>query len=118
MTDFLYPTTFTERNKIMGFVRTPNYHVFCNLNKDKICDVMNIILIKFCKVSVCGYNKENDEYFGKIIKKNICELYFTILVVNTGENKSTILIKISNGNKTNVNELLENIIDGVRLYED
>jgi hypothetical protein len=118
MTDFLYQTTFTERNKIMSFVRTPNYKVYCNINKNEICDVMNIILIKFCKVSVCGYNKENDEYFGKKIKNNICELYFTILVVNTGEKKSTILIKISNGNKTNINELLENIIDGVRLYED
>ena len=117
MTDFLYPMTFAERNKIMEFVRTPNYNVYCNINKKEICDVMNIILIRFCKVNVCGYNKENDEYFGKKIKNNICELYFTILVVDSGENKSTILIKISNGNKTNVNELLENIIDALRLYE-
>ena len=117
MTDFLYPMTFAERNKIMGFVRTPNYNVYCNINKKEICDVMNIILIRFCKVNVCGYNKENDEYFGKKIKNNICELYFTILVVDSGENKSTILIKISNGNKTNVKELLENIIDALRLYE-
>jgi hypothetical protein len=117
MTDLLYPTTFTERNKIMGFVRTPNYQVFCDINKNEICDVMNIILIRFCKVNVCGYNKENDEYFGKKIKNNICELYFTILVVDSGENKSNILIKISNGNKTNVIELLENIIGALKLYE-
>lgn len=118
MTDFLYPMTFAERNKIMTFVRTPNYNVYCNINKNEICDVMNIILARFCKVSVCGYNKENDEYFGKKIKNNICELYFTILVIDSGENKSTILIKINNGNKSNINQLLKNIIEAIRLYED
>jgi hypothetical protein len=55
----------------MGFVRTPNYQVFCNINKNEICDVMNIILIKFCKVSVCGYNKENDEKALRELEDNI-----------------------------------------------
>ena len=96
MTDFLYQTTFTKRyqGKNLNLTRSLIYPVYCNANKDKILDIMNIMLVKYCRVDVCGYNKEINEYWGKKIKKNICELHFSISIIDNEPNKSTVLIQM------------------------
>ena len=118
MTDFLYPMTFKERTQIKNLGRSLIYPVYCNANKDKILDIMNIMLVKYCRVDVCGYNKEINEYWGKKIKKNICELHFTISIMETQPNKSTVLIKVNVGSNENIETLLENVIDAIRSCEE
>ena len=122
MTDFLYPMTFTKRfqskNLKLNLNRSLIYPVYCNANKDKIIDIMNIMLVKYCRVDVCGYNKEINEYWGKKIKKNICELHFSISIMETQPNKSTVLIKVNVGSNETIETLLENVIDAIRSCED
>ena len=122
MTDFLYPMTFTKRfqskNLKLNLNRSLIYPVYCNANKDKIIDIMNIMLVKYCRVDVCGYNKESNEYWGKKIKKGICELHFTISIMDNEPNKSTVLITVNVGSNETIETLLENVIDAIRSCED
>ena len=76
---------------------------------------MNIILVDYCKVNVCGYNKSDDEYWGKKFKKNVCELQFQISVKNLGENISTVVITPIIGGQKNINDLCKTVNGVVRL---
>jgi hypothetical protein len=120
MPSTLYSATITKRNmkKFMESRKVQNYFIYCNLDKDKMCYIMNTILVKYCKVDICGYNKENDEYWAKIIKNNVCNLYFNISVTNSGVNKSKLEIKVNEGGIKNIEYLIENFIDNIRLYEE
>lgn len=116
----MYSTTVTKRKmkKIMESRKIENYLVYSNLDKNKMCYIMNSILVNYCKVDICGYNKENDEYWAKIIKNNVCNLHFNITVIDSGVNKSTLEIKLNVGSSKNIEVLIENIIDNIKLYED
>jgi hypothetical protein len=91
------------------------YVINCDIDSSKICDIMNIILVDYCKVNVCGYNKSDDEYWGKKIKKNVCELQFQISVKNLGENISTVVITPIIGAQKNINELCKTVKEIIRL---
>lgn len=101
---------------------TPSRHVKqhiieCDVDATKICDIMNIIMVKHCKVSVCGYNTSDDEYWGKKFNKNVCELEFQIAVKNMGYNNSKVVIKTTIGTPKIITELCNSIIAIVRLCE-
>ena len=64
----------------------------CDIDSTKICDIMNIIMVKHCNVSVCGYNKLDDVYWGKKCNRGVCELDFQIVVKNLGHNNSNVVI--------------------------
>ena len=93
----------------------PQYVINCDIESSKICDIMNIILVDYCKVNVCGYNKSDDEYWGKKINKNVCELQFQISVKNLGENISTVVITPIIGGQKNINDLCKTVNEVVRL---
>lgn len=120
MPSSLYSATISKRKmkKLMESRKNENYVVYSNLDKDKMCYIMNTILVKYCKVDICGYNKENDEYWAKIIKNNVCNLHFNIKVIDAGVSKSTLEIKANVDSSKNMEFLIENIIDIVRLYEE
>ena len=87
------------------------------LNSADVCDIMNIILSKHCKLNVIGYNKSEDEYWGKQIKQNYCDLYFKLSVKNTGENNCSVIIIPTVGTEKKINELCKSITDVIRVCE-
>ena len=102
-----------------GFTRSKyaRQHIIqCDIDSSKICDIMNIIMVKHCKVNVCGYNKLDDVYWGKKYNKNVCELDFQIAVKNMGENNSVVVITTV-GEQKNVKNFCKTVKEIVRLCE-
>lgn len=94
-----------------GFTRSKyarQHVIHCDIDSSKICDIMNIIMMKHCKVSVCGYNKLDDVYWGKKCSRGVCELEFQIVVKNLGHNNSNVVIKTV-GEEKNVTTLYKTV---------
>ena len=103
-----------------GFIQNRHlqqYVIECDIDSSKICDIMNIIMVKYCKVSVYGYNMSDDKYWGKKIDKGVCELYFQITVKNLGYNNSNVVITPSVGLQKNIDNLFKIVKEVVRLCE-
>lgn len=103
-----------------GFI--PNRHmgqyvIECDLDSSKICDIMNIIMVKYCKADVCGYNTLDDKYWGKKIEKGCCELHFQITVKNLGYNNSNVVITPTFGSHKIISELCTTIKKVIRICE-
>ncbi len=110
--------SYTTRESGFTYSRNTQQHVIeCDINATKICDIMNIIMVKHCKVSVCGYNTSDDEYWGKKYNKNVCELDFQIAVKNLGDNNSNVVIKTSIGAPKIITELCNTVKTIVRMCE-
>ena len=107
----------TKENGYAYVRHEPKYVIECDISANKICDVINVILMNYCKVDTCGYNKSDDEYWGKKNKKNICELYFHISIKNLGENNSVITIIPTIGTQQKINELCMIISEVVSVCE-
>ena len=86
----------------------------CDIDSTKICDIMNIIMVKHCNVSVCGYNKLDDVYWGKKCNRGVCELDFQIVVKNLGHNNSNVVIT-SVGEQKNVSTLYKTVKEVIRI---
>ena len=56
-----------------------NMHIICNIKKKDLNLIMDLVLYE-CKLDVFGYNKVNEEYWGKVLNK--CEF---ILYVDDGK---------------------------------
>ena len=78
---------------------------------------MNIIMVKYCKVNVCGYNTLDDKYWGKKFEKGACELYFQITVKNLGYNNSSLIIMPTFGTLKVITELCDTIKNVIRMCE-
>ena len=103
-----------------GFI--PNRHmgqyvIHCDIDSTKICDIMNIIMVKYCNVNVCGYNTLDDKYWGKKIDKEVCELYFQITVKNLGYNNSSLIIMPTFGTLKVITELCNTVKNVIRMCE-
>ena len=103
-----------------GFI--PNRHmgqyvIHCDIDSTKICDIMNIIMVKYCKVNVCGYNTLDDKYWGKKFEKGVCELYFQITVKNLGYNNSNVVITPTFGSPKIIIDLCKTVKKVIRICE-
>ncbi len=53
-----------------------------NISKKKIDEHILQLLLQSRTYNSCGYNKSNDEFWGKIVVNCVCIYYFTIKVVH------------------------------------
>ena len=120
MIGYIYPSLFNKRKtkKHIETLSVESHVIHCNIDKIRISDIMNTILINYCKVDVCGYNSETDEYWGKKFKNRFCDLHFSISILNAGSNGTTVVIKVATGSNKTVDLLLGNIMDVIKLYEE
>ena len=103
-----------------GFIQnrhTRQYVIHCDIDSSKICDIMSLIMVMYCKVDVCGYNTLDDKYWGKKIDKEVCELYFQITVKNLGYNNSSLIIMPTFGTLKVITELCDTIKNVIRMCE-
>ncbi len=103
-----------------GFIpnrHTQQYVIECDIDSSKICDIMNIIMVKYCKADVCGYNTLDDKYWGKKFEKGCCELHFQITVKNLGYNNSNVVITPTFGSHKIISQLCTTIKKVIRVCE-
>ena len=103
-----------------GFIpnrHTRQYVIHCDIDSSKICDIMSLIMVMYCKVDVCGYNMSADKYWGKKIDKDVCELYFQITVKNLGYNNSNLIITPTFGSPKIIIDLCKTVKKVIRICE-
>jgi hypothetical protein len=89
------------------------YSILSSASKNIICDIINIIFNEFCQLDVYGYNKLNDEFWGKRGAK----LYFRLELKELDKKNTTIIINPVIGDEDEVKKLLNGIKDSIELYE-
>lgn len=90
--------------------------IFCEINKDKLSQMINYIFIDFCKLSVYGYDSHIDEYWGKKFFTTREYLHFNFSINYHNEKSSVILISPISGDLIDINELVANVKESFELY--
>jgi hypothetical protein len=89
------------------------YNILSNGTLEESHEIINIILKKHCGLESYGFNKFNDEYWGK----NRDKLYFNLKIVSFDKNISLITINPIIGIKNETENLYKTIKKYVEIYE-
>jgi hypothetical protein len=90
----------------------------CNINKKKLDNMINYLLIDFCELDVYGYYKFSDEYWGKKIENDTCVLHVTLNILYNNIYSSIIKIQPIIGDKLEIYNLVNNINEAIKLYNN
>lgn len=90
--------------------------IHSNISKKQIHDLMSLIFKKCGDLQVFGYDRFRDEFWGKKIKE-ICELHFTITIVER-KNKSIISVNPYVGSNESLQVLYKKIIGIILIYDN
>lgn len=105
------------RKKMVNFQIVENTTIVYYLNKLKIDEIMQQILIDYCNATVLGYDKSEDKYWCKICNKSVCELYVKIKVTNTGNNLSEVEIIPLVGTNITIKNFIRDFDECIKLYQ-
>jgi hypothetical protein len=90
--------------------------IFCEINKDRLNQMINYIFIDFCKLSVYGYDSHIDEYWGKKMFANRSLLHFNFSINYHNDKSSVILISPISGDIIDINELVAKVKESFEFY--
>jgi hypothetical protein len=82
---------FKFENNQIKYKVLPIISINCDVDTNKLQDIIAFIFKHFCKLSIYGYNATTNEFWGKKIKKE-CILHFTLQIINNENNTSSIII--------------------------
>jgi hypothetical protein len=103
----------SNRRKI-EYRYAPSLSIMCSIEKTKLIDIMKNIFVKYCDISVFGYNVQADHLWGKKIKNGVCYLHFTLSI---NEISSNIIITPLIGSESEFLDLFCIIKDTINLYQ-
>lgn len=106
-------TMVYKKNKIIKQKIPKTLNIFCEINKYKIYEVIDIIFKDCCDLDVYGYNKLYDEYWGK---KN--DTYFKLSVVKYNNTISTISIIPIYYNEKQIKNIYNKILESINIYQN
>ena len=117
MSNSSYPmtTSFNKKDTKISLKYIPSCSINCNISKTQVDDIISTIF-NYCCVTVYGYDKSNDKYWGKKFKNQDCELYFKFSVKNDGKNNSIILIVPNIGTYKKFTFIYKMVNDVVSLH--
>lgn len=90
----------------------------CNINKKKLDNMINYLFIDFCELDIYGYHKFADEYWGKKVNNDVCILHFTFNILYNNIYSSIIKIQPIIGDKLELYNLVKNINECIKLYNE
>jgi hypothetical protein len=109
--------TFNSR-KNFAYKYIPNINIYCNINKNKLIDVIKYTFLEYCNLSVFGYNNRTDEFWAKKFKNCNYLLNFTLKIISIDYNNSFIVISPLVGNNNEIVKLVDNINKILNLYKN
>jgi hypothetical protein len=89
------------------------YNIICNSTLEESHEIINVILKKHCGLHSYGFNRINDEYWGK----NGDKLYFNLKITSFDKNISIITIHPIIGVKNEIEKLYNSVKEYVEIYE-
>jgi len=107
----------TRPHEILQYRYIEPITLCCNVNIKILNQVIISIFVKCGDLHAYGYNRSQDEYWGKKIKKTNCVLHFKLKILPASNDTSCILIEPVIGCDIEIKQLFVNIIDYIKLFE-
>ena len=95
----------------------PKISICCDIDKNKLSDIIQTSFTQKGDLSVFGYNTYSDEFWAKKIIKDEFLLHFTLTVKSIGHENSNIIITPIVGNDKEIKNLLSHIKETIYLYK-
>ena len=95
----------------------PKISICCDIDKNKLSDIIQASFTQKGDFSVFGYNTHYDEFWAKKIIKDEFLLHFTLTVKSIGYENSNIIITPIVGNDKEIKNLLSHIKETIYLYK-
>ena len=108
---------FIHSKKKTNIMFTTSFRFITNLNKDYICEYINIIMNE-TGAQTFGYQRMNDEYWGKIKINNVKNIEFTLSFQTTKHTKSTVIVvSVMSFKIIDSDKLCSKIHDTIKILE-
>ena len=109
---------FCSKLKILSKnVSNSKISICCDIDKNKLSDIIQSSFTQKGDLSVFGYNTHCDEFWAKKIIKDEFLLHFTLTVKSIGYENSNIIITPIVGNDKEIKNLLSHIKETIYLYK-
>ena len=95
----------------------PKISICCDIDKNKLSDIIQSSFTQKGDLSVFGYNTHSDEFWAKKIIKDEFLLHFTLSIKSHGYENSNIIITPIVGNDKEIKNLLSHIKETIYLYK-
>jgi len=95
----------------------PKISICCDIDKNKLSDIIQASFTQKGDFSVFGYNTHYDEFWAKKIVKDEFLLHFTLIIKSNGYENSNIIIKPIIGNDKEIKHLISYIKETIDLYK-
>ena len=102
-------------NRSFHYIQELNFS--CNINNDKLLDIIRFTFTKKGEYSAFGFNNKNKEFWAKKIKKEKCLLHFTLNVKFVALEISNIVITPLVANEKELSALLTSISNILCLHQ-
>jgi hypothetical protein len=90
----------------LAFYYIPEMLFKCNINKDKLIDIIKVTFAEKCKFSAFGFNKSREQFWAKKFSNNKFMLHFTLNIIYSDLYTSNIVINLLIADDTEVTKLL------------
>lgn len=108
-------TTILKNTTLYRFVQP--IQLFINLNKIQIYDVICHLMASCFSLNAFGYNKKNNEFWGKKINKESCFLQFNLQIHDEKNNASSIIISPIVGTEKEFLKIVEIFNECIFVYD-
>jgi hypothetical protein len=95
----------------------PKISICCDIDKNKLSDIIQFSFAQKGDLSVFGYNTHCDEFWAKKIVKDEFLLHFTLNIKSIGYENSNIIVTPIVGNDKEIKNLILYIKEMIDLYE-
>ena len=114
----LFKMNINNYKKTRNIVFTPSFRFITSLNKEEICEFINIIMNE-AGAQTYGYQRLNEQYWGKIKMNKIQNVEFTLSFQKTEHTESTIIVvSVMNATVSESDKLSSKIYDTIKLLEN
>ena len=91
--------------------------ISCDIDKNKLIDIIQFIFSQKSDLSVFGYNTRSQEFWGKKIIKNEFLLHVTLSIKSVSSEKSNIIVTPIIGNDKEIKNIVLIIKEMICLYQ-
>ena len=92
------------------------HHIHYNIDKSKICPIIEYIFSQTFGFKVFGYNKTDDNYWCKTMVKSNCTFFISISIQTNGVGKSVVTITDKLGTREDFKMFISRFMSAMRLY--
>lgn len=120
MTACLIPFSIKNFNRkdIIRYRLIPKISISCDIDKNKLSDIIQFTFTQKGDLSVFGYNAQNKEFWAKKFIKDEFLLHFTLSINSLGHENSNIIVTPILGSDKEIRKLVSDIKEIINMYKN